>query len=189
MLVSERFQFEVTPFYFLRHGETPESRSGVLQGQTETELTALGRRTAEEVAPRLDGVGLRSIYASPLKRAWHTASILSKLTGAPVHRLTGLMERGWGIYEGRPKSERPNLQDPETVETMDDFSRRVIQAMHSITGPAPLLIVAHSGVFRILARHAGLFIDSSTAIDSSQLLLMDPSRGRGARWRIREVTG
>ena len=187
--MSERFQFGVTPFYFLRHGETRESRRGILQGQTETELTALGRKTAEDVAPRLAGVGLRSIYASPLKRAWHTASILSTLTGVPAHPLPGLMERRWGIYEGRHKNERPALQDPETVESMDDFSQRIVQAMRSITGPVPLLVVAHSGVFRILARLAGLSIDSSTAVDSAQLLLIDPSRGQDGSWHFSEVTG
>lgn len=187
MSVNDRFVFDVTPFYFLRHGETPESQSGILQGQTETELNAMGRKAAEKAAAHLVGITLRSIYASPLKRAWQTASILSTLTGVPAHSLPGLMERHWGIYEGRPKSERPATPNPETVETMEDFSNRILDIMRSISGPAPFLIIAHSGVFRVLARHAGLYIDASTNVGNAQLLLLDPSGGTGSGWRISEV--
>ena len=184
---GDNFVFDVTPFYFLRHGETPESESGILQGQTETQLNTMGRKTAEQAASRLVGITLRSIYASPLKRAWQTASILSALTGVPAHPRPGLMERSWGVYEGRPKGERPADQDPETVETMEDFSTRILDTMRSISGPLPVLIIAHSGVFRVLARHAGLFIGPTTNVGNAQLLLLEPARERGAKWRISEV--
>ena len=183
----ENFRFDETPFYFLRHGETPQSQSGILQGQSETELNAMGRKTAENAAARLAGITLHAIHASPLRRAWQTASILSALTGVPAYPLPGLMERSWGIYEGRPKSERPTTQDPETVETMEAFSERILDALRSLSGPAPFLVIAHSGVFRVLAAHAGLPIDASISIDNAKLLLLDPSRGKGSRWHISEV--
>jgi len=187
--MDESFIFGTTPFYFLRHGETQESRSGITQGQMETELNDTGRKTAEQIAARLAGVHLRSICASPLKRAWRTATIISLLTGVPLHPVPGLVERNWGVYEGRPKSERPTSPNSPTVETMESFSSRILDAMRSIAGPAPLLVVAHSGVFRVLARHAGLSIDTSTGIDSEQLLLFDPPRGSGSGWRISEIHG
>ena len=84
------FAFGITPFYFLRHGETRESRDGILQGQNETELNPNGRRMAEAAAEALVDIRLGSIYASPLKRAWRTASIVSVLTGVSVHELPGL---------------------------------------------------------------------------------------------------
>ena len=183
------FVFGTTPFFFLRHGETPETERGILQGQSDSGLSETGRETAKAAAARLSSVPLRSIYSSPLKRTWETATIVSAAVGVEIQSVPGLMERDWGIYEGRPTIERPATPDPETVETTADFSGRILAAMHSIGGPAPVLIVSHSGVFRVLARHAGLSIGDSTRIGSSQPLLIDPSRRQGAGWRISEVNG
>ena len=185
--MSDGFIFDVTPFYFLRHGETSESKKGILQGQTETELNGKGRWTAEQAGERLIGTNLRSIYASPLKRAWQTAYIVSVLTGVPTLPAPGLVERKWGVFEGRPKSERPKAVDPPTVETMGAFEGRVLSTMRSISGPIPLLVVAHSGVFRVLARHAGLSIDNSTTVESGHLFLFEPPGVERNRWRISEV--
>ena len=187
--MNDRFVFDENPFFFLRHGETPETQKGILQGQSESELSDRGRQTAQDAAERLAKVALRSIYASPLKRALETAAIVSASTGVPVQPLPGLMERHWGVYEGRPNNERPTSQDPETVEAMADFSARILDAMRSISGPSPVLIVSHSGVFRVLARHAGLSIDDSISVGSSQPLLLDPSKARGKSGRISEVNG
>lgn len=185
--MSDSFAFDLTPFYFLRHGETRESHSGILQGQTDTELNAMGRRAAEQAAISLVDAGLRSIYASPLKRAWQTAMIVSILTGAPVRPVAGLMERNWGIYEGRAKVERPTSEDPPTVEKMAAFSGRILDAMRSLSGPLPLLIVAHSGVFRVLARHAGQSMDRSISINSAHPVLFDTRHESARGWRISEI--
>ena len=187
-LVSTRdFVFGATPFYWLRHGETDENLNGILQGQNETVLNARGRRSAEAAARRLADRELCSIYASPLKRTWATAKIVSTMTGAPIYRLPGLMERHWGDYQGRPKRERPNLLNPDGVESIEDFSARIMESMRSITGPSPVLVVSHSGVFRILGQLAGIPIDYSISVGSSQLLLLRPPRDGRAKWRIEEV--
>lgn len=188
MELNDRFKFEETPFYFLRHGETPESQRGIVQGQTDTELNANGRRAAERAALRLVSLGLQSIYASPLKRAWQTAKIVSVLTGAPVQPIPGLMERNWGVYEGRHKSERPSSLDPPTAETTEDFSRRIGAAMRSLSGPTPLLVVAHSGVFRVLAQHAGLSVGRATSIESAHCVMFNSREGERRRWRISEIS-
>ena len=161
---KSRFEFGITPFYFLRHGETRESREGILQGQNETELNTAGRRMAEAAANVLSGVPLGSIYASPLKRAWQTASIVSVLTGVPVYPLPGLMERHWGIFQGQHKDRRPSSPNPESVESLGAFTQRFVQAIESIPGPSPVLIVTHSGVFRILCAHIGIAVDRSISV-------------------------
>ena len=134
-LANATFEFGTTPFYFLRHGETPESRDGILQGQSETQLTAVGREMAETAGHRLSEIPLGSIYASPLKRAWRTASIISVLTGVPAYPLPGLMERDWGMYQGQPKDLRPSSPNPESAEPIADFIGRIVQAIESISGP------------------------------------------------------
>ena len=188
--VSDSFKFGRAPFYFLRHGETPESRNRILQGQTDTLLTREGRQTAERAALALEKVSLRTIYASPLKRAWHTAKIVSTLTRAPMYPSPGLMERNWGRYEGRPKIERPAMTDPPGAETMAEFSDRILAAMEAMSGPLPILVVAHSGVFRVLARHAGLSMDNrSTGISNAHTVLFGAPNPSGKGWRISEIDG
>ena len=110
------------------------------------------------------------------------------MTGAPIHRLPGLMERHWGDYQGRPKRERPNSLNPDGVESLEDFSARIMDAMRSITGPSPVLVVSHSGVFRVLAQLAGIPFDYSVTVGSSQLLLLRPPGEGRVKWRIEEVS-
>ena len=168
------FEFGVMPFYFLRHGETHESRTGIVQGQNETELNPSGRKMAEDAAKALENVSLASIYASPLKRAWRTASIVSVLTGVPVFEHPGLMERHWGKFQGFRKALRPAHRNPDTAETMEDFRHRVVQALESIPGPSPVLVVAHSGVFRALCEGVGIAVGRRVTVLSGQVLRMEP---------------
>lgn len=185
--MTDNFMFGVTPFYFVRHGETRESRRGILQGQTETELSARGRRDAENVGQTLIPLGIRSIYTSPLKRTRKTAAIISVMIDAPVFTLPGLMERGWGRFEGRPKNERPKVKNPKTAETMADFSARVLDAFGSIAGPSPVLVISHSGVFRVLAAQIAIPLDQSASVGNEQLLQICPPTASRPTWRIAEV--
>ena len=178
------FEFGVTPFYFVRHGETQQNQEGIVQGQMESELNALGRETVEKAANVLSTVPLGSIYASPLKRTWMTAKIISVLTGTPVHRLPGLMERHWGHYQGKPKDCRPSLTNPKSVETIEDFTHRILDAMRSISGPSPVLVVSHSGVFRVLCAHAGFPLERVISVASGQVLRLEPPTSQRQRWHI-----
>ena len=184
---KDSFEFGVSAFYFLRHGETFESEAGILQGQHEAELSAEGRHTAERAAETLSSVTLGSIYASPLKRTMLTASIVSLFTGVPIHALRGLMERDWGIYQGRPKGLRPTIANPPTAEPMAAFESRVLGAMRAIPGPSPVLVVAHSGVFRVLCRHAGIVVDQGVSVGNGQVLKLLPATDPGRTWHFSVV--
>jgi probable phosphoglycerate mutase len=185
--VDHMFEFGRTPFYFLRHGETYESREGIVQGQTETELTLNGRKLVETAAEALSNVSLRSIYASPLKRAWRTAAIIAVYTKVPVYGIPGLMERDWGEFEGRPAVNRPSISNPATVEPQEDFNHRVLAAMDAIDGSLPVLVVAHSGVFRAICDLVGIPVDNRVSVSTGQVLRMEPPAGRRETWRISEL--
>ncbi|MDJ0609542.1 MAG: histidine phosphatase family protein [Kiloniellales bacterium] len=186
-MADSDFEFGTTPFYVLRHGETRESRDGILQGQSETELNAVGRKMAEGAAQSLSGVKLGSIYSSPLKRAWRTAFVVSVLTRVPVYPLPGLMERDWGGYEGMPKDQRPSSPNPEGAESLEEFTRRIVQAIESVPGPSPVLFVTHSGVFRIICQHIGIAMDRRISVQSGLVLRFDPPSGQRPKWRISVV--
>jgi len=181
------FEFGVTPFYFLRHGETFETERGILQGQNDTRLNPKGRESAVRAAEALDSVLLRSIYASSLRRAWDTASILSVLKGVPAFPLPGVMERDWGPYQGFPKEMRPKDANPRQAESMDSFRSRVLSAIKSIRGPSPVLIVAHSGVFRVLCSSIGLSEDPAVTVASGMVVKFQPPSKPGANWRLNLV--
>ncbi len=186
-LEPSQFEFGVTPFYFLRHGETRETERGIVQGQNDTRLIAKGRQSAVKAANALEGVLLRSIYTSPLMRAWETASILSILRGVPVFRAPGLMERNWGPYQGLHKDLRPSEPMAGSVEGREAFAKRVIAAMRSIDGPAPLLVVAHSGVFRVLCGHFGFSNSTAVTVSSGLVVRMDPPRAQRSSWHLSVV--
>lgn len=183
-LADKEFIFGVTPFYFLRHGETLENETGIVQGQSDTELSARGRKTAERAGSILPSLGLGSIYTSPLKRAWETAVISRASLQTPIFFLSGLMERHWGPYEGQPKHLRPIDEDPDGAETYDDFRGRVLTAMRFIRGPSPVLVVAHSGVFRVIYEHTGHEIAQTVSVGNAEVLKFEPPTGQRRTWKV-----
>lgn len=185
---QNRFQFNITPFYFLRHGETDESQAGIVMGQSESHLNTTGLSTAEKAAKLIRNKGIQSIYASPLLRSWQTASIVSDRIGAPVYPALGLKERYWGLYEGGPAADRPATVAPGAAESIEAFSDRVLRAMQAVSGLTPILVVAHSGVFRVLAQHAGQAVPSTSALTIGGLVLFEPPSCKREHWLVRAIT-
>ena len=72
------------PFYFLRHGETDWNRDRRAQGQIDIPLNATGIAQAKAAAEVVRGLGLRTICASPLSRAYETARFASEASGVPI---------------------------------------------------------------------------------------------------------
>lgn len=136
-----------TKIILLRHGQTPWNRAGILIGQRDIPLDVDGQRDARNVVRLLTGVD--AIYSSPLSRCQETAAIIGACLDLPVTILSGLSERHWGVFEGRPKSERDRSQDPEGGETGEAFRARVTESLRHVVGAMPL-VVTHSGVIRLL---------------------------------------
>lgn len=144
------------PFYFVRHGVTDHNEARLVMGQRDVPLNAHGRKQARRAAAALVGRGVRAVFASPLLRAFETATIIATVLDLPVAVVGDLKERHWGIYEGRHRSHRPHDADPEGGETLADFTSRTLAALTGLAGPKPLLVVAHNGTCRVLRRHFGL---------------------------------
>jgi len=69
--------------YFLRHGETRESRAWIHQGE-EVMLSARGRAQAEQAAHTFSALSLDLIITSPFERTKETAAIVSTVCSAAV---------------------------------------------------------------------------------------------------------
>lgn len=96
----------------VRHGQTDWNVERRLQGSTDKELNEAGRKQAECVARLLQDEPLAAVYASPLKRATETASIIAKPHSLQVQTDPCLMELDQGALEGLTQQElRANHAD------------------------------------------------------------------------------
>ena len=86
--------------HLLRHGETDLNASGRLQGITDSQLTELGRRQADDMAAASLAWAPAALYCSPLSRARDVAARISALTGLPAIPEPRISEMAMGDLEG-----------------------------------------------------------------------------------------
>jgi len=142
------------PFVFVRHGETPLNRDKLIGGRTDVPLTEEGERQARAAAPLLSGWEWNGVAVSSLQRARRTLELA--LPGVPHVVVDDLRERDWGLLENRPIAELPPYEStPPWGESWEQFSTRVTGALNGLLEQYDLpLIVAHSGVFRVIRYYA-----------------------------------
>ncbi|MFQ3786426.1 histidine phosphatase family protein [Halomonas sp. A29] len=137
------------PFVFIRHGETQLNREHRICGRSDVPLTALGEAQARQAAAWLDRPWSR-VVTSTLQRAWRTAELA--VPGQGAMRLTGLDERDWGRLDQLPLVQQPPYEaTPPGGESWADFQIRVLAALNGALASVEMpLVVAHSGVFRVI---------------------------------------
>ena len=150
------------PFWYLRHGQTDWNAQDLGQGSVEVPLNETGIAQAKAAAVKLRGRGIVSIIASPLGRAQVTAEIVAEALKLPVHTLPLLRETSFGVQEGQPMGDWfprwvASEMTPEGGESFADLRLRAAAAVtEALAFQAPVLIVAHGGLFRALRAEMGL---------------------------------
>jgi broad specificity phosphatase PhoE len=150
-----------------RHGETNDNVQPLrFQGFADTPLNDTGRRQADELAHRVAGDGIASLWASDLSRARETAEIVGARIGLEPTLDPRLREGARGRWEGRPMAD-VQREEPELYaawrragpdfrfpggESLSDQQRRVTAALTDIhrAGPLPALVVCHGGSIRVM---------------------------------------
>ena len=85
----------------IRHGESEADILDVHEGRADFNLTEKGHAQAQAMADYLkEYCPINKIYASPLKRAFQTATHLSEAIGVPVITDENLMEFNNGLIAG-----------------------------------------------------------------------------------------
>ncbi|SDK24731.1 histidine phosphatase family protein [Billgrantia gudaonensis] len=137
------------PFVFMRHGETRLNRQRRIGGRTDVPLTALGEAQARQAATWLARPWSR-VATSTLQRAWRTAELA--VPGEEAMRIGGLDERDWGRLEEQAfERQTPYEATPPGGESWVCFQSRVLAALNGVLAHDVLpLVVAHSGVFRVI---------------------------------------
>ena len=151
----------------VRHGDTELNSAERLWGRTDVKLDALGIKQAERLRERLAKEKIDAIYSSNLKRALVTAEIIASKHQLNVITCAELREVDFGQLEGLTINE-VDQRYPEVAEfrmkrslemkypggdSFIEFSKRVSRFLSRLehhTAEDTVLIVAHSGVIRIL---------------------------------------
>lgn len=149
-----------TPFYFVRHGQTDWNKARIVMGQTDIHLNEAGIQQAQELAQKIAGLKISHIVSSPLTRAKQTAEIIAAVLQKPIVVIEELKEVFGGSIEGKKKGSDFEYWaqggDIEGAESWADLKQRVHigleKALQYSSHDAPVLIVAHGGVYRALQR-------------------------------------
>ena len=151
-----------------RHGETDDNREPLrFQGFRDTPLNDTGRRQAAELAERVAGDGIASLWSSDLSRASETAQIVGARIGLAA-------TPGPSPARGKPRtagkdgcSSTCSVMSPSATargcarartsgfpggESLQDQQDRVTAALEEIhrIGTLPALVVCHGGSIRVM---------------------------------------
>jgi broad specificity phosphatase PhoE len=153
--------------WLARHGETNDNREPMrFQGFMDTPLNDTGRRQAAELAERVAGMGIVSLWASDLSRARETAEIVGKRIGLRPRLDPRLREASRGRWEGYRfidiEREEPELYAAwrrggaewrfPGGESLLEQQQRVLACLKEIHagGELPALAVCHGGSIRVM---------------------------------------
>jgi probable phosphomutase (TIGR03848 family) len=165
----------VTVLLLIRHGHTPTAGKILTGWQKGVHLTDDGRRQAEALVGRLDGVRLAAIYSSPLERCRETAGPLAAARGLEIRVRRDLIETDYGDWAGRSIRQltrttlwRTLRRSPSAIrfpggESLRDVQTRAVDAALSIAvdhARGTVALVTHADPVRmILAHFAGMHLD------------------------------
>ncbi|RNE49627.1 histidine phosphatase family protein [Corynebacterium alimapuense] len=156
----------------VRHGQTHYNATRRMQGQLDTELSALGRDQARAAGRLLIDAGISRIVSSDLSRAFDTASIIAEVLGLDVVKDSRLRETHLGQWQAKTSmevdAELPGARAawrhdatwaPPGGESRVEVAKRarpvVEELMESYEGwdGNAVLLVAHGGTISALTSH------------------------------------
>jgi broad specificity phosphatase PhoE len=141
----------------VRHGRTSLNADGRVRGHLDPPLDDAGRDEVRELAALLEATRPRRILTSPLARAVQTADAISARTGIHVALEERLIDRDYGRWAGQREEDLVarwgSLDEAPGVESATDVADRAQAALDEVFDPdqpAPVILVAHDAVNRLL---------------------------------------
>lgn len=148
--------------YIVRHGQTDYNKMGIIQGVSDIPLNETGVRQAEKLKLTIDKLNIDLVISSPLVRTKQTATILVKNRKIKIIYDNRLLERGFGILEGKGIEEydapsywnyKLDYNIGENVEKISQLFIRTnnfLQDIKSKYQDKNILIVSHGATIRAL---------------------------------------
>lgn len=145
-----------TELYLVRHGETDWNQQRRIQGLTDIPLNETGRAQARATGRLLARRRWDGVFASPLGRAFETATIISEELGLPdPEAIDALVERNYGDAEGMTfldiERRYPDRGSVPGQESREEVVARVVPALRDLAMAHPdqsLIVVSHGGAIR-----------------------------------------
>lgn len=146
--------------YVVRHGETEKNKYGLIQGQTECDLSINGINKAKELVNIVNTLNIDVVISSPLKRAVDTAKIITDFK-VPINIDDRIIERDWGLCEGASIDDVDTVKcwnfyinnSDNCIENVQDLLKRVSEFLEDIKNRYQgknVLVVAHSAILRAI---------------------------------------
>ena len=185
----------MTTLLLVRHGHTDAAGKRLTGRAPGVHLNELGRRQAEGLVERLEGVRIDAIVSSPLERCRETAAPIAKARGRAVDVGRAWIEVGYGEWTGRSISQlrrtklwRRVMFAPSNVrfpggESLLEVQGRAVDATLDIAARharGTVLVVSHADVIRLLVAHvAGMHADhlQRLSIDTASITAVSISDG------------
>jgi len=187
----------LTKLILVRHAESTWNQTGRYQGRIDTELSEQGQKQASLLAERLSSVPLAAIYASPLRRALHTAITIGVAQSMDIRVEPDLTEIDHGAWNGLLKDEvekrfGPLLQQwlvtPSKVqmpggESLVDVGQRAKAVLSRILADHPtgtVVVCSHDAVLKVLiADLIGMHLDRfwSFGICNASISIVECNQG------------
>lgn len=185
----------MTTLLLVRHGHTDAAGKRLTGRAPGVHLNELGRRQAERLVERLEGVRIDAIVSSPLERCRETAAPLAKARGRAVDVVRAWIEVGYGEWTGRSISQlrrtklwRRVMFAPSNVrfpggESLLEVQGRAVDATLDIAARharGTVVVVSHADVIRLLVAHvAGMHADhlQRLSIDTASITAVSISDG------------
>ena len=150
--------------WITRHGQTNLNKEKLMQGLKDEPLNETGIMQAVEAGKTVEGVVFDAVYASPLKRAVKTASIIGGVSEESVIIDERIIEVDFGKYEKRKYyllglwmslywALPEIIPAPKTVETIPSMVSRSTDFIEDIKEKdyENVLVVCHGGIMRALS--------------------------------------
>ena len=106
--------------HLVRHGQTIWNKDRIFQGQSDVDLTDLGRTQSRLVAAKILEYGPSAVYTSPLSRTRHIADVIANGINKTSIEVQELLELDLGMLEGKT-GEDLREHWPEIIEQWRQF--------------------------------------------------------------------
>ncbi|HEX9813814.1 MAG TPA: histidine phosphatase family protein [Myxococcota bacterium] len=177
----------------VRHGETERQSSVRFHGSADVRLNDEGRAQLREAARQMKTEFFDLVAASPLRRSWEGARIVSG--GAPIRLYPEFREVHFGHWEGLTAEEieqsnpalyrdwqagAANFEYPGG-ELREAFRSRVARGLEALlaSGATSALVVSHKGVIRTIGER---LLDAPLSEGPELGGVVSVSRGTNGRW-------
>jgi broad specificity phosphatase PhoE len=106
----------------VRHAQAEGNREGLIMGRTDSPLTDLGIKQAQDLVDKLKGYNIREILCSPQLRAIETITPFAESAKLKIQIDDRLMEIGCGSLEGKTVSDVNNILSYPFEDLLDEYN-------------------------------------------------------------------